>query len=363
MSAPTCLEIFVGCYERTTLGYEVIENEDSFEIKAKFTDNSHIGYVKTIAANRTFLATGSTDETIHLYNVKTNRELGALLQHSGSITSLCFHGDNHMLSSSTDGTLCIWNTESWELMKSLRAHKGGVNSLAIHPSGKLALSAGHDMSLRTWNLIKGRVAYTTNMKHSADFVSWSPDGELYIVILNSIINIYDITTATITCSIDCSKRVLAVAFLTNRILAVGGEGQTIQLFEISKGKPTCKCEFKAHENRVKGLAVTPDRRSQPKENCMWLVSVSSDSFLKVWSVNIEELGEPSLLASLDTTARLTCVAVRPSKTESSSKPTIETQTDSKASIAKGEGPSVKRKSAGAKQDLKKKKIRIKKQTP
>ena len=35
----------------------------------------------------------------------------------------------------------------------------------------------------------------------------------------------------------------------NRILAVGGEGQTIQLFEISKGKPTCKCEFKAHENR------------------------------------------------------------------------------------------------------------------
>ena len=42
--------------------------------------------------------------------------------------------------------------------------RGGVNSLAIHPSGKLALSAGHDMSLRTWNLIKGRVAYTTNMK-------------------------------------------------------------------------------------------------------------------------------------------------------------------------------------------------------
>ena len=62
--------------------------QDSFEIKAKFTDNSHIGYVKTIAANRTFLATGSTDETIHLYNVKTNRELGALLQHSGKTTRM-----------------------------------------------------------------------------------------------------------------------------------------------------------------------------------------------------------------------------------------------------------------------------------
>jgi len=37
-----------------------------------------------------------------------------------------------------------------------------VSFLAVHPSGKLALSVGKDKTLRTWNLVKGRPAYTTN---------------------------------------------------------------------------------------------------------------------------------------------------------------------------------------------------------
>lgn len=37
-----------------------------------------------------------------------------------------------------------------------------VSFLACHPSGKLALSVGKDRTLRTWNLVKGRPAYTTN---------------------------------------------------------------------------------------------------------------------------------------------------------------------------------------------------------
>jgi len=38
-----------------------------------------------------------------------------------------------------------------------------VTSLSVHPSGKLALSVGYDAALRTWNLVKGRQAYTTNL--------------------------------------------------------------------------------------------------------------------------------------------------------------------------------------------------------
>ena len=48
--------------------------------------------------------------------------------------------------------------------KSLFGHKGAINSLAIHPSGKLALSVGNDKTLHTWDLMKGRKAYVTNLK-------------------------------------------------------------------------------------------------------------------------------------------------------------------------------------------------------
>jgi WD40 repeat protein len=38
---------------------------------------------------------------------------------------------------------------------------GAVNSLAVHPSGKLALSVGRDKTLRVWNLLVGKPAFTT----------------------------------------------------------------------------------------------------------------------------------------------------------------------------------------------------------
>ena len=55
--------------------------------------------------------------------------------------------------------------------------QSGVTDVSIHPSGKLALSIGKDRKLVTWNLIKGRSAYVTNIKDMANFVKWSPTGK------------------------------------------------------------------------------------------------------------------------------------------------------------------------------------------
>lgn len=46
----------------------------------------------------------------------------------------------------------------------------GVTFIAVHPSGKLALSLGKDLTLRTWNLVKGRPAYTTNLSRLECFI-------------------------------------------------------------------------------------------------------------------------------------------------------------------------------------------------
>lgn len=42
-------------------------------------------------------------------------------------------------------------------------HCLGVNAIDIHPSSKLALTLGQNKTLRTWNLVKGRPAYTSNL--------------------------------------------------------------------------------------------------------------------------------------------------------------------------------------------------------
>lgn len=42
--------------------------------------------------------------------------------------------------------------------------RGPVYNFAIHPTGKMALSISKDKTMKTWNLMTGRCAYTTNIK-------------------------------------------------------------------------------------------------------------------------------------------------------------------------------------------------------
>jgi hypothetical protein len=48
--------------------------------------------------------------------------------------------------------------------------------------GKIALSTGKDKMLKTWNLIKGRSAYVTNIKKEGTIVKWSPSGKFYALV-------------------------------------------------------------------------------------------------------------------------------------------------------------------------------------
>jgi WD40 repeat protein len=69
-------------------------------------------------------------------------------------------------------------------------HSGAVHALSIHPTGRLALSVGVDKTLRTWNLVKGRSAFITNLKEEAHLVRWSPDGSSYLIAFDTYIEVY-----------------------------------------------------------------------------------------------------------------------------------------------------------------------------
>lgn len=117
-----------------------------------------------------------------------------------------------MLSGSEDGNVCVWNTRTWNCDKTLIAHKGGVTAISIHPSGKLALTVGKDRTMKTWNLIKGRTAYVTNIKGVADAVKWAPDGDHYVVAVNNNIYVYQVQSAGVVYTFDFKKRINAIDF-------------------------------------------------------------------------------------------------------------------------------------------------------
>jgi len=77
-------KVIVGCYEQIVLGYTVLINisdkEDNIflQYEQQFSDHSHLGCIRCIASNNFVVASGSTDESLSLFNMKSNTDLGPL---------------------------------------------------------------------------------------------------------------------------------------------------------------------------------------------------------------------------------------------------------------------------------------------
>lgn len=296
------MELLCGCYEQILFGYRVTPEGEQWTATADFTNHSHTASLSVLAVNKRFVATGSKDETIQIYDMKKKVEHGALLHHNGSITCLEFFGNTHLVSGAEDGLMCVWNTKKWECQQTFKAHKGHVLSLSIHPSGKLALSVGTDKTLRTWNLVEGRSAFIKNIKQNAHIVKWSPSGEKYAVVIHDKVDVYKLETASVIGTVKNPERISAIRFITNTLLAVAGDDELIRLYDPDSQK--CLCEFKAHETRVKSL------HSFEYKEFHVLVSSSSDGYVKMWKLDLNEVDTaPLLLSEVSTSARLTCLSV------------------------------------------------------
>ncbi|XP_049620941.1 p21-activated protein kinase-interacting protein 1 [Suncus etruscus] len=295
------MELVAGCYEQVLFGFALRPEQAAWTPVADFTHHAHTASLSAVAVSGRFVVTGSKDETIHIYDMKKKLDHGALVHHSGTITCLKFHRNRHLVSGAEDGLICVWDAKKWECLKSLRAHKGQVTYLSVHPSGKLALSVGTDKTLRTWNLVEGRSAFIKNIKQNAHIVEWSPSGEKYVVVVFNRIDVYQLTTASVSGTIEAGRRVSAVAFLAESVLAVAGDEETVKVFDCDS--MLCLCEWKAHENRVKDLCSLEVRGQRV------VVTASNDGFIKVWQFEPDMRTPPSLLCQVSTGARLTCVGV------------------------------------------------------
>jgi len=281
------------------------KENDEFSLEQSFTNHTHCGSIRSLAISDKYIASGSTDETVKLFNLKTRTEVGSLIQQEGSINSLQFYQNSHLFSGSDDGTICIWKPGSWQCLKTLQGHKNSVVALSVHPSGKLALSLAKDRSLKTWNLIKGRPAFTTNIKAVGDLVQWSPDGTIYAVVINHRVDIYSVETAGIIHSIDFGRKVNALIFLSGNILVIGGEGENIEFH--AANKKAILGVFPTKTNRIKALNCIPSPENKSKH---WLISSSSDGFIKIWDIEDDKLDQiPKLLAKVSTGCRITCQAI------------------------------------------------------
>lgn len=347
--------IYVGSYEHNLLCLSLIMDPSGSKeplFQPIFHFQAHSLSIKSIDLAKRYLVTGSNDEHIRIYDLQKRKELGNLLSHQGTVTTLKFSNEGTapgaetseksgkwLLSGSEDGKIIIWRTKDWETFSTLKGHQGKINDLDIHPTGRVAISVSEDHTIRLWNLMTAKKAAVLKVRgkdhlgESGEFVRWVSNGSYFIVGMMNKLLVYNTSSAKIVKKIkfDSTLMTLQVATINGtEWLFTGHSNGTVDAFSLqdqiidqipqesneakiwdsTPESITPVYQLRGHTNRIKGLSYfnTPSET----DGVPYLVSVSSDGKIVVW--NIAE-GVRDQVAIYDTGERLNCVSTSPESVE------------------------------------------------
>lgn len=299
------VEIIIGTYEEFLLGYKLEFKNNEEVLKQSFADKSHTNSIKCLGIHGKYIATGGADDRIFIYDMKTRKQSQILLNHEGTVNAIAFTSDDtHILSAGDDGRMVAARLNTWQVGANWKkAHNGSpVTHISCHPSGKLALSLGSDLVLRTWNLVKGRVAYKTNLKNrtslggSPDCLSWSPNGDYFSLTGQRVVEIWCIKKADVIKTEKTKSKPVSVCWASDDVLIVGLEDGSILFISINDKEDIVT--LNAHKSRVKAISIMGDI----------LVSASSSGEVKIWNLDTKnrKLKE---IASTNIGCRPTCIGI------------------------------------------------------
>ncbi|KII89078.1 hypothetical protein PLICRDRAFT_53558 [Plicaturopsis crispa FD-325 SS-3] len=82
------------------------------------------------------------------------------------------HG-SYVATGSRDKTIKLWDAQSGQMLRSLAGHDNWIRALVFHPSGKFLLSASDDKTIRIWELSTGRCMKTVEAHgHFVQTMAW-----------------------------------------------------------------------------------------------------------------------------------------------------------------------------------------------
>lgn len=183
--------------------------------------SGHGNVVSSVAysPNGRWLASGSGDTTIRLWDVGTGRSFRTLTGHTGPVTNVVFSRDGRWLASASfDRTVKLWDVVTWHEMRSmsdhiraayalafsrdsrwlasgdakrvmvweaatgnkryiLSGHTDTVVAVAFSPDGRLLASASSDRTVKLWDMSTGTEKRTLGHKEIVNTVTFSPDGQ------------------------------------------------------------------------------------------------------------------------------------------------------------------------------------------
>ncbi|RKZ38111.1 MAG: hypothetical protein DRQ49_15140 [Gammaproteobacteria bacterium] len=210
-----------------------------------------------------------TGKVIKLRQVSTGKIRHILKGHKYGVSSVAFSPDGKILASgSLDNTIKLWKVKTGTLISTLgdgiffsEGHKKAVNSVAFTKDGKQLVSGGVDKTVKVWGINTGKVLQTLNgHKDEVTSIAITTYEDNILVIASGsqdkTIKLWFNTVPLYTLR-EHEGVIQSLAFSSDgKLLALGGDDQTIKLWRI----PPCEPPriFPVFEKNVVSLAFSPD---------------------------------------------------------------------------------------------------------
>lgn len=239
--------------------------------------------IATLGASDCLLASGSEDQSVRLWETRTNLCLKTIQGHSNGVWSVAFSPQGTTLASgSQDGVIRLWNSNTGKCIREFPAHSSWIWSVAFSPNRHILASGSEDRTIKLWDILGEQPLKTlTGHKDAVFSVLFSPAGQtLFSGSLDSTIKVWDIRTG------ECYKTlqehrggIWSISLSSDgKLLASGSQDQTLKLWDVDTGY--CINTLQGHNSWIRACAISPNQQI--------LISGSADGTIKLWHVNTGE---------------------------------------------------------------------------
>ncbi|GBE87064.1 predicted protein [Sparassis crispa] len=158
---------------------QLIRRQSSNTASLILRNDDNTGGVRALAysGDGKYVATGSAQFVVVLWNAINGENLRTCVGHNDGICAVAFSPDSKELASgSRDKQVMIWDIETGSRRATLIGHDGVVNSVIYSPDGRILASASIDCTIRLWDAATG-AAKSVLEGHNAMVmhVAFSPD--------------------------------------------------------------------------------------------------------------------------------------------------------------------------------------------
>jgi WD40 repeat protein len=263
-----------GSYDNTIKLWDVKTGKERATLKG------HTNAVLSVAysPDGKTLASGSMDRTIKLWDVKTGKELTTLEGHAASVHSVAYSPDGKTLASCGDN-IKLWDMKTGTESATLKGHTASVHSLAYSPDGKTLASGSGDRTVRLWDVTTGKERAT--LKASATSLVYSPDGKT-LASCGDNIKLWDVKTGKELDTLEEMWDVDSVAYSPDGKTLALGSHLMIYLWNVATGKQLLS--LKGDHTPTYTVAYSPDGKT--------LASGGKDRTIKLWDVQPLNTGNP-----------------------------------------------------------------------